>query len=319
MNRGGEWHSLSIEEVTKTLRTSLESGLSTDEAKDRLRQFGSNELRAAKRFSAVKSFLAQFKSLVTVLLLAAVAVALYLGETLDAIAIALVILLSAVLGFATEYRAEKSIEALKNLAAPVSTVIRDGAPQQIQASALVPGDVVLLEAVSRVPADCRIVRSADVYVDESPLTGESVEVEKDSSDGLSIETPIHDRTNVAYIWALARYGRSLESSTIAFLVLAMVQLTHALNCRSEDRSVFELGLVSNRHGVTASVMVLLSLLLAVYARPLQLVLRTTALTTVDWVAIALVSVTPVLVVEAFKYVKAHAAARAWQDGARLAR
>ena len=143
-------------------------------------------------------FLEQFKSLVTVLLIAAVAVAVYLGEALDAIAIGVVILLSAIFGFVTEYRAEKSIEALKRLVAPVSTVIRDGSTQQVPASQLVLGDVVVLEAGSRVPADCRIIQSADLRADESSLTGESIEVEKNSQESLPVNTSIHERTNVAY-------------------------------------------------------------------------------------------------------------------------
>ena len=198
MNYGEEWHALAFEDLARALQTSLESGLTTQEAGNRLRRIGPNELRVTKGFSVLKLFVEQFKSLVTVLLIAAVAVAVYLGEALDAIAIGVVILLSAIFGFVTEYRAEKSVEALKQLVAPVSTVIRDDRMQQVPASDLVPGDVVVLEAGSRVPADCRIIQSADLHVDESSLTGESIEVEKGSQESLSVNTPIHERTNVAY-------------------------------------------------------------------------------------------------------------------------
>jgi len=198
VNLPHEWHTLTAEQVATALSTSVETGLTTDEAVDRLRRFGRNELRTARRFSALKLFLEQFKSLVTVLLVAAVIVAIYLAEELDAIAIGAVILLSAIFGFVTEYRAEKSIEALKKLAAPVSTVLRDDKAQQVAASQLVPGDVIVLEAGSRVPADCRIVESADLRIDESSLTGESIDVEKDSRESLPSIAAVPDRTNVAY-------------------------------------------------------------------------------------------------------------------------
>jgi Ca2+-transporting ATPase len=193
-----EWHTLPPGEVASTLQTSLEDGLSAVDAKNRLRRLGSNELVARRHFSTLKLVVEQFRSLVTVLLIAAVAIALYLGESLDAIAVGAVILLSAILGFGTEYRAEKSMEALKKLGAPVSTVIRDGLTQQVPASELVPGDLILLEAGARVPADCRILQSADLRLDESSLTGESTEVEKESLESLPGNAPIHDRTNMAY-------------------------------------------------------------------------------------------------------------------------
>jgi Ca2+-transporting ATPase len=110
----------------------------------------------------------------------------------------------------------------------------------------------------------------------------------------------------AYVWALTSYGPGQEATTVAFVVLAVIQLTQALNCRSEDLSVFELGLVSNRHGISATVMVMLSLLLAIYAPPLQSVLKTTNLTVVDWFVITLASLVPVALVEAFKYLKTRA-------------
>jgi len=201
-----EWHALSPAEVANALQTSLDVGLTAGEARSRLHHVGPNELRVTKRFSALKLLLEQFKSLVTILLIAAVAVAAYLHETLDAVAIGAVILLSAVFGFVTEYRAEKSIEALKKLAAPVSTVVRDERTQQIPASELVPGDVVILEAGSRVPADCRIIQSADLRVDESSLTGESIEVEKDSLESLPAETSVHDRVNMTFSGTMVARG-----------------------------------------------------------------------------------------------------------------
>lgn len=210
-----EWHALPPREIASTLQTSLEYGLSAEEAKNRLLSLGSNELVAKKGPSALRLFVEQFKSLVTVLLIAAVAIALYLGETLDAIAVGVVILLSAILGFVTEYRAEKSIEALKKLAAPVSTVIRDGLTQQVSASELVPGDLVLLEAGMRVPADCRVFQSADLRLDESSLTGESTEVEKESAESLPGNTPIHERANMTYSGTVVvrGSGRAIVTAT----------------------------------------------------------------------------------------------------------
>jgi len=113
-------------------------------------------------------------------------------------------------------------------------------------------------------------------------------------------------TLAVYVWALTTYGPGRQSTTLAFVVLAVIQLTQALNCRSEDRSVFELGLASNRYGVTATAIVMLTLVLAVYAPPLQLVLRTTDLTLLDWFVIIVASVVPVGLVEAFKHIRMRA-------------
>jgi len=198
MSHSAEWHTVTVQDLTRTLQTSPEAGLTRQDAENRLRRVGPNELKVTKRFSALKLFLEQFKSLVTVLLVAAVAIAVYLGELLDATAIGVVILLSAAFGFVTEYRAEKSIEALKRLAAPVSTVIRDGTTQQIPASELVPGDLVVFEAGSRVPADCRIIESAHLTIDESSLTGESIQIDKGPQEALPLTASLHDRTNMAY-------------------------------------------------------------------------------------------------------------------------
>jgi Ca2+-transporting ATPase len=115
-------------------------------------------------------------------------------------------------------------------------------------------------------------------------------------------------TLAVYVWALTTYGSGIKSTTLAFVALAVTQATQALNCRSEDRSIFELGLVSNRHGVAATVIVMLSLVLAVYAPPLQSVLKTTGLRLVDWFVILVASVVPVGLVETLKHIRMRATA-----------
>jgi len=234
-----EWHALPPREITSTLQTSLEYGLSAEEAKNRLLSLGSNELVAKKDSSALRLFVEQFKSLVTVLLIAAVAIALYLGETLDAIAVGVVILLSAILGFVTEYRAEKSIEALKKLAAPVSTVMRDGLTQQVSASELVPGDLVLLEAGARVPADCRVFQSADLRLDESSLTGESTEVEKESVESLPGNTPIHERVNMTYSGTVVVRGSGRAIVTATGMITEIGKIVELVETTSKESTPLE--------------------------------------------------------------------------------
>ena len=131
-----------------------------------------------KRFPPWRLFLEQFKDLLIIILLVAVVLSAILGETVDAIVIFIIILFAAGLGFIQEYRAERSIEALKKMAAPVARVIRDGQHQDIPASEVVPGDIVLLKTGDRMPADGRLLESVNLRTDEASLTGESTPVEK---------------------------------------------------------------------------------------------------------------------------------------------
>src|SRR5512137_903050 len=172
------WH-LGVDEVAKQLETDGKAGLSPAAAAARLRTFGPNELREKKGRSPLAIFVGQFEGLIIWVLIAAALISGFLKEWVDALAILAIVILNAILGLVQEYRAEKSLAALKKLSAPSSKVIRDGATQVIPARELVPGDLVEIEAGDHIPADSRIAwHTSNLAVQEASLTGESTPVNK---------------------------------------------------------------------------------------------------------------------------------------------
>ncbi len=200
------WHALSVEEVLKKLSVDPAKGLSSSEAEERLRKYGLNEIPVKKK-SPIVLFARQFANFLIGILLVATAISAFLGEVVDAIAIFVVVLIMGVFGFVQEYRAEKTLEALKKLAAPKCRVVRDGVEAEVEASRLVPGDVVLLREGDRIPADLRLVEAENLEVDESPLTGESTPVSKQAEVVLRPETPVSDRSNMAFMGTYVVRGR----------------------------------------------------------------------------------------------------------------
>lgn len=201
-----DWHQLDSNEVAQKLESS-ETGLASEEARRRYAQYGPNELIEKKRKSLWMMFFDQFKDFMIIVLIAAAFVAGVIGEPADSIAIAVIVMLNAVLGFVQEYRAEKAMDALKKLAAPSAVVIRDGQAASVAAAQLVPGDLVILEAGNVVPADIRLTEAVQLRIQESALTGESVAVEKDSRSIEEADLSIGDRKNMAYKGTLVTYGR----------------------------------------------------------------------------------------------------------------
>ncbi|MEW5940563.1 MAG: HAD-IC family P-type ATPase, partial [Chloroflexota bacterium] len=201
------WHSLTPAQTASELTSDLEIGLSTAEAQTRLARHGANKLPEPQATSPWRIFLNQFKSVMTILLVAAAAIAFILGDELEAISILIVLLLNALLGFVNEYRAEKSVQALKALTVPLAKVIRDGVSREIPAADLVPGDMILFEAGDRIPADARLVEAWNLRLDESALTGESLPAEKDSQAALPVEAPLAERATMVYTGAAVVQGR----------------------------------------------------------------------------------------------------------------
>ncbi len=196
---------MDVSEVIERLKTSPR-GLSTEEAERRLLEHGPNEIRREGRRSPLSILLDQFKSFLTIILLAATVASLLLGEHIDAMAILSIVFMCAILGFIEEYRSEKAVEKLREMAAPTATVIRDGVESIIPARELVPGDIVVLRTGDKVPADIRLAEAFSLKVDESSLTGESSPVLK-STEPLDEATPLPDRVNMAYSGTVVTYGR----------------------------------------------------------------------------------------------------------------
>ncbi|MCD6357949.1 MAG: HAD-IC family P-type ATPase [Thermoproteales archaeon] len=199
------WHSLKIEEVLERLGAGPE-GLSEAEARRRLEEYGPNELRE-RRVNPLLMFLRQFANFLVYILLAATLLSILLGEYVDAALILSIVVLMGFAGFLQEYKAEEAIRALKEMVAPQAKVVRDGRVRVIHARELVPGDVVLLEEGDRVPADIRLLEAEELEVDESPLTGESVPVEKSHLTVLPPQTPIYERSNMVYAGTYVVRGR----------------------------------------------------------------------------------------------------------------
>lgn len=201
------WHTLSPAQVAAELDTDLGSGLTAVEAQSRLARFGANKLPEPVAVSSLKLFFDQFKSVMTILLLAAALIAFFIGDELEAIAILVVLLLNALLGFVNEYRAEKSVQALKALAVPHAKVVRDGHDDEIAAADLVPGDLITFEAGDRIPADARLIEAWNLRADESALTGESVAADKDSETALPADAPLAERQTMVYTSTAVVQGR----------------------------------------------------------------------------------------------------------------
>jgi Ca2+-transporting ATPase len=200
------WHQLDAQEVLDRLGVSA-AGLSRQEAARRLLAHGPNELQAAARPSPWRILLAQLQNALIVILLVATALSAVLGHEIEAIAIAVIVLFAVGLGFAQEWRAERAIEALRAMAAPTATALRDGEPVEVAARELVPGDVILLRAGDKIPADARLLEAVNLRAEEAALTGESAPVEKTAEPLGDGGLPVGDRRNMAWAGTAATYGR----------------------------------------------------------------------------------------------------------------
>ena len=201
------WYTLSLQAAVEALNTSLESGLSSQEAAQRLAELGYNELKERPRPGFWSMLLAQFNNFVVIILIVASLISLLLGDYLEAGAILAIVVLNAVLGVVQESKAEEALAALQKMAAPDADVIRDGHRQTIPSRMVVPGDLVILETGNYVPADLRLIESINLRIEEASLTGESVPVSKEAGVTLADEASIGDRRNSAFMSTLVTYGR----------------------------------------------------------------------------------------------------------------
>ena len=202
------WFTKSQEEICNILQVNPVMGLSKEDANKRLEQYGWNKLKGKPKKSLLSLFFSQLKDMLIYVLLAATFITFVIGEYVDAIIILLVIVLNAVIGVVQEYKAEKAVEALQKMTTPKSLVRRDQEVLEINSEEVVPGDIILLDAGRYVPADLRLIDSANLQIEESALTGESVPSTKEASAILSDpKTPIGDKANMAFMSTLVTYGR----------------------------------------------------------------------------------------------------------------
>lgn len=202
------WHALPAAAVLRELGSG-HGGLSAEEARRRFESAGPNALQAARGMSPWTLLAGQFKNVLIVILLAATALSALLGHGVEAIAITVIVLFAVLLGFAQEYRAERSIEALREMAAPRATVIRGGEEIDLPAREVVPGDLLVLTAGNRVAADARLLQAMNLKAQEAPLTGESTPVEKHADALFDEAAAVGDRRNMVYAGTAVGYGRGL--------------------------------------------------------------------------------------------------------------
>lgn len=204
------WFNKSIEDTLSELNTNAFSGLSEDEVSKRQEKYGKNMLTAAKSKSLLMLFFEQLNDVLIYILLAAAIISGFLGEISDACIIGIVILINAVVGVIQEAKAEKALEALKKLSTPKAIVKRNGKTFEIPSEEVVPGDIVVIDAGRYIPCDLRLIESANLKIEESALTGESVPVDKDCTICLNDNnTPLGDQKNMAFMSTLVSYGRGL--------------------------------------------------------------------------------------------------------------
>ena len=201
------WHLLEPWQTTAWLKVDPEKGLSREEVEDRLAAHGPNAIQEQQRRGPIRMFFGQFADFMIIVLIIAGIVSGLIGGFTDTIAIIVIVVLNAVIGFIQEYRAEQAVAALKRLASPTAQVLREGKIQTIAAQKLVPGDLVMLEAGNIVPADLKLLDVTRLKVEEAALTGESLPVEKTEALIRELDSPLGDRHNMAYKGTIATYGR----------------------------------------------------------------------------------------------------------------
>lgn len=202
------WFSKAPEQALNEFNVNSATGLTTEEAKARLAKYGENKLKGKPKKGLIALFFAHLQDMLIYVLLGAAVITIYIGEYVDAVIILLVVVLNAVIGVVQEYKAEKAIEALQEMTTPRALVKREGEVYEINSEELVPGDIVVLDAGRYVPADLRLIDSANLKIEESSLTGESVPSEKEANAiHENPKTPLGDQSNMAFMSTLATYGR----------------------------------------------------------------------------------------------------------------
>ncbi len=231
-----EEYALTADEVVERWNTDLRRGLDEDLATQRLDEFGPNRLEEVGRISPWRQFASQFTEFIVLVLIGAALVSAFLQEWLDAGAILVIIVLNAILGFVQQYRAERALEALKKMAAPLARVIRGNEIRNIPAQEVVPGDLLALEMGDLVPADARVVEDHLLQVDEASLTGESVPVKKTARAVLDSNTPLADRRNTVYSGTVVTYGKGKAVVTDSGMRTELGRIAHLVQTVGVERT-----------------------------------------------------------------------------------
>ena len=237
------YHQLPASEAVQTLNSDSSRGLRSEQVQERLASVGENKLKEKKKKTNVQRFLAQFKDVMILILLGAALISFIIAcvegepkEFFEPLLILLIVVLNAIMGVMQESKAEKALEALKNLSAPHARVIRDGRESVIDASQLVPGDIIRLEAGDFIPADGRLLRSVSLKCEESALTGESVPSEKDAEAAVEEKAPLGDRSNMVFSGCSVTYGTALAVVTATGMDTEMGKIANLLDGERDSQT-----------------------------------------------------------------------------------
>ncbi len=228
------WYQLTKEQVLEKLGVTKD-GLSSKKAEELLQKNGENVLQEGKRKTALQVFLSQFADLLVIILIIAAIISMFSGNIESTIVIFAVITLNAILGTVQHINAEKSLDSLKSLSSPNAKVIRDGQKIEIPSKEVVEGDIVVLEAGDLVVADGRIINNYSLQVNESSLTGESTNVDK-NDDNITAEVPLADRTNMVYSGSLVTYGRAIVAVTGTGMNTEIGKIASLMNAAKEKKT-----------------------------------------------------------------------------------
>lgn len=257
------WWNQSPEDVCRNLTTDLHKGLSNEETKKRLQKFGPNQLPEKKRVSPLILLINQFSSFIVWTLIAAAIIAGFLGEWIDATAIGVIVVLNGILGFFQEFQADKSLAALRKMATLSSKVIRNGELQTLPSEKIVPGDLVLIEAGDRIPADGRIIQSIELSTQEAALTGESMPIRKIAELLEKPDLAIGDRKNMGFLGTVAVSGKAYMIVTETGLQTELGKIASLLQEGKEEQTPLQIRLEELGHrlvwiclGIVALVFVL---------------------------------------------------------------
>lgn len=231
------------DEVLKALNTDMNTGMSSDAAEKLLNEHGANKLKEKKKKTTMQRFFDQFKDVMILILIAAAIVSFVIAcvehepkEFFEPVLILLIVILNAVMGVMQESKAEKALNALKNMSAPHARVIRDGKEAVIDAALLVPGDIIKLEAGDFIPADARLLESVSLKSEESALTGESVPSEKDADAVVSDDAPLGDRNNMVFSGCSVTYGTALAVVVATGMDTQMGKIANLLDNEDETQT-----------------------------------------------------------------------------------
>jgi P-type Ca2+ transporter type 2C len=256
------WHALEVRDAFKRLDTQ-EEGLPQDVAARRLLEYGPNELQAAHHISPWEILFEQFKNVLIIILLIATALSAFLGEGVDAIAIAVIVVFAVVLGFIQEYRAERAIEALREMAAPTAAVLRNGEEEEIPAREVVPGDVLILRAGDKIPSDARLIESVNLQVEEAALTGESVPIEKHIQPiTTAAATAIGDRKNMVYGGTAVTYGRGRALATSTGMKTEFGKIAQMLHTVESSKTPLQENLDKVGHALARAAFIIVAVIVA---------------------------------------------------------